>query len=92
MWLLDTVGALFPIPSSSFLPGFYRLASIPQSAVWDLASEGQTEDSLSRNSSCFILSQHYLEVGWVPWGDKETWCGSLWEAGSPSFPSLQPLR
>lgn len=54
-------GACSQSPSSSFHSGFYRLASIPQSAVWDLALKAQTEDSPPpRNSSRFILSQGHL--------------------------------
>ena len=54
-------GACSQSPSSSFHSGFYRLASIPQSAVWDLALKAQTEDSPpARNSSRFILSQHHM--------------------------------
>lgn len=54
-------GACSQSPSSSFHSGFYRLASIPQSAVWDLALKAQTEDSPPPpNSSRFILSQGHL--------------------------------
>lgn len=54
--LLDTVG-LVPNPLlAHFTQAFYRLASIPQSAVWDLALEAQTEDS----SSPQFLMLHFV--------------------------------
>lgn len=54
-------GACSQSPSSSFHLGFYRLAFIPQAAVWVLALTAQTEISPPPcNSSRFILSQHHL--------------------------------
>ena len=54
-------GACSQSPSSSFHLGFYRLAFIPQAAVWVLALTAQTEISPPPcNSSRFVLSQHHL--------------------------------
>lgn len=91
MWLQDTVGLVSQSPSSSFHSGFYRLAFIPQAAVWVLALKAQTEVSPPPcNSSRFILSQHHLRR-LRHGGSRNPGVGAGGGPGSPFFSSPQSL-
>ena len=90
MWLPDTVG-LVPNPLLAHFTRAFTGSPPSHSLLSGSDSEG-TDRGLP--SSPQFLTLHFVPTPSeeaAPWGVKEPWCGSRWGAGSPSFPSLQPL-
>lgn len=83
-------GACSQSPSSSFHSGFYRIASIPQAVVWDLALKGQTEAP----SSPQFLTLHFVPTPRRRWhcgGSRNPGVGAYGGSPSPVSPATQAV-